>query len=117
MKKSLQSIQDFYEKQGYKGAQLRRMIENDKEWREIVKDRNRKLSKRVSLTKSEKTKYVMSTDEDYEILDKIKQLEKLMLKKEDRYFIKFLRTQLEHDWRKPILAELNKLLRKYKNNL
>ena len=55
----------------------------------------------------------MPTNEDYEILSKIKQLEKLKLTKQDKYLIKFVKTQLEHDWRKPILKTLSKVLKKY----
>ena len=55
----------------------------------------------------------MSTDADFEILSKIKQLEKLNLAKEERFIVGFIRTQLKHDWRKPILKELNNILRKY----
>lgn len=62
----------------------------------------------------EKKKYVLKTDQDYEILDKIHQLEKQKLSAEDRELIKFIRTQLEDDWRTPIIKLLDKLLKKYK---
>lgn len=67
------------------------------------------------ITPAEKKKYVLSTDADFEILAKCKQLEKLKLTKEDRYFVEFLKTQLEDDWRKPLLKTLNRLLKKYKS--
>jgi len=65
------------------------------------------------LTKQEKRKYVLADKQDYEILAKIHQLEKLSLSTEDKEFINFIRTQLEKDWRTPILEILNKLLKKY----
>ena len=69
--------------------------------------------KKIPLTKTEQKKYVMSTDEDYEILGKIKQLEKMKLEKEEEFLIAFIRTQLEHDWRRPLVQTLNKILQKY----
>ena len=60
-----------------------------------------------------KKKYVLSTDIDYQILEKIKLLEKKNLKKEDAVFVKFIRSQLEREWRKPLLKMLDRLLSKY----
>lgn len=112
-KKSLQTVQDFYENQGYKGDALRRILLKDKDYQKILNERKKKLTKKISLTKTEAKKYVMSTDEDYEILLKVKQLEKLNLNKEDKFIIRFVRTQLERDWRKWLIKELNRILRKY----
>ncbi len=72
--------------------------------------------KEISLTKTEKKRYVMSTARDYEILSKVKQLEELNLNKEEKYLIKLIRSQLEHDWRKSLIKELDKLLLKYNKN-
>ena len=113
MKKSLQEIEDFYKNQGYVGDTLRKVLEKDKEWQRLVKERKQKLNKKFPLTNLEKKKYVMSTDGDYEILSKIKQLERLKLTKEEKFLVKFIRTQLEHDWRKPLIQTLDKILRKY----
>src|SRR3989338_8289395 len=110
MKKSLQRIEDFYVKQGYKGNELRKILSKDKEYQKLLKERKQKLTKKISLTKTEKKKYVMSVDKDYEILLKVKQLEKLTLTKEEKFLIKFIRTQLEHDWRKWLIKELDKIL-------
>ena len=112
-RKSLQEIQDHYENLGYKGDKLRKVLKKDKEWLAIVKERDKKLTNKFSLTKLETEKYVLSTDEDYEILAKIKKLEKLELTKEDEIFLRFLKTQLEHDWRKPLIKELNRILKEY----
>ncbi len=68
--------------------------------------------KKFKLTPSEKKKYVLPTDTDYEILDKCKKLEKMKLTKEERFLVKLIKTQLEADWRKPLLKVLNKLLKK-----
>lgn len=67
----------------------------------------------MKLTKTEQRKYVMSTNEDYEILKKIKQLEKLKLTKEEKMLIWLIKTQLESKWRRYLLQTLNKLLKKY----
>ena len=69
------------------------------------------------LTKTEKQKYVLSTDKDYEILDKVKRLEKLNLSKEKKLLIKLIKSQLEKNWRKGLIKELNRLLRKYRKIL
>ncbi|MBC8501133.1 MAG: hypothetical protein ISS25_03995 [Nanoarchaeota archaeon] len=113
-KKSLQQIQDYYETLGYKGDKLRKVLDKDKEYQKIIKERKQKLTKHFKITKKEKKKYVLSTDEDFEILAKCKQLEKLKLTKDDKSLVEFLKTQLEDDWRKPLLKKLNNLLRKYK---
>ena len=72
-----------------------------------------KLKKSFSLTKTEQRKYVMSTNEDYEILQKVKKLEKLKLTKEEKILVWLIKTQLEPKWRKYLLQTLNKLLKKY----
>jgi len=54
----------------------------------------------------------MADKRDYEILSKIKELEKKKLEKEDKEIIKLIKTQLERDWRKPLLVKLDKLLKK-----
>ena len=113
MKKSLQEIQDFYENLGYSGDKLRKILLKDKDYTQILKEREQKLTKKIKIKKLEKRKYVMSTDVDYEILEKIKFLERRNLKKEDAVFVKFMRSQLERDWRKPLLKMLDKLLKKY----
>ena len=73
-----------------------------------------KLTKQFKLTPIEKRKYVLSTDDDFEILAKCKQLERLRLTREEKFLIKLIKTQLEDDWRKPLLRILNRLLEKYK---
>lgn len=67
----------------------------------------------VAITKKEKKKYVLSTKADYEILDKIKKLEKLKLNRNEKEMVKFLRTQLEKNWRKSVLNLLNLLLKRH----
>ncbi|MBI3032933.1 hypothetical protein HYY69_05640 [Candidatus Woesearchaeota archaeon] len=69
---------------------------------------------KISLTLTEKKKYVMSVDQDYEILSKVKQLEKLKLTKDEKFLIKLIRTQLERHWRKWLIKELDKILLKRK---
>ena len=66
------------------------------------------------ITPSEKKRYVLSQDKEIKILLKCKQLEKLKLTKQDKYLVKLIKTQLEDDWRKPLLKEVNKLVRRYK---
>ncbi len=85
----------------------------NKEWVRLYKKRQQKLTKRFPLTKTEQRKYVMSTNEDYEILKKVKQLEKLKLTKEEKSLIWLIKTQLDFDWRKYLIRTLNQLIRKH----
>lgn len=71
-----------------------------------------KPTKSFPLTRAEQRKYVMPTSEDYEILKKVKQLEKLRLTKEEKNVVWLIKTQLEQKWRKYLLLALNKLLKK-----
>jgi len=102
-KKSLQRIEDFYTSLGYKGSRLRKILLKDKDYLKLLKERKQKLTKKISVTKAEKKKYVLSTDGDYEILGEVKQLENMKLTKEEKFLVKFIKTQLEHNWRKPLI--------------
>lgn len=114
-RKSLQEIEDFYISHDYVGEKLRRILLKDKDYLKLLKERKQQLTKRTTLTKTEKRKYVMSTDKDYEILSKVKQLEKLNLDKEEKFLVRFILTQLEQDWRKGLIKELDKILLKHQN--
>ena len=65
------------------------------------------------LTESEKKKYLLPTERDVEILIKCKELEKMNLAKTDKELLELIKTQLEKDWRKPLLEKLDQLLKKY----
>lgn len=65
------------------------------------------------LTKTEKKKYVLSIDKDYEILFKIKQLEKMDLNKQEKSMVTLIKSQLEQNWRTGLMKELDKIVRKY----
>ena len=114
MKKSFQQIQDHYIRKGLKGSKLRKALEVDKEYQEILSKGKKKLTKKFKIISKDKERYVLSTDQDYEILGKIKQLEKQKLSNEDKKLVKFIRTQLKNDWRTPIMKLLDSILRKYK---
>ena len=62
----------------------------------------------------DKKKYILADKEDFLILEKIYKLEQKKLSPEDKKLVKFLRTQLEEDWRTPLINFLDKLLKKYK---
>ena len=112
-KKSLQKIEDDYIKNGYRGSQLKLILGKDKQWQRLLRERKAKIHSNIVLTPGERKKYVMSTEEDYKILSVIKELEKSGLNKQDYIIIKLIRTQLEHDWRKPIFKRLTQLKKKY----
>ena len=114
MKKSLQQIEDYYIRKGLKDSKLRKALEFDEEYQEILAQRKMKLAKRFGIISKEEKDYVLSTNQDYEILGKVKQLEKQKLSVVDRRLIKFIRTQLRQDWRTPIIELLNDLSERYK---
>lgn len=113
VKNSLQEIEDFYKNQGYRGDRLRKILTKDKEWFKLYKKSQQKLTKSFPLTKTEQRKYLMSTNEDYEILKKVKQLEKLKLTKDEKSLIWLIKTQLEFDWRKYLIQTLNQLVKNH----
>jgi hypothetical protein len=113
-KESLQQIEKFYIERGYAGERLRAALAKDKEYNKILAKRKQKLTTQLKVTAAEKRKYVLSIDEDFEILAKCKKLEKRKISGEDRQAVKFIKTQLEHDWRQSLSKALDKLLKKYK---
>ena len=68
---------------------------------------------KFEVEEEEKRKYVLAKDEDFIILRKCKQLENLDLNKEDKELVEFIKTQLEDDWRTPLIKKLNELLKEY----
>lgn len=110
----IQKIEDFYTNLGYSGNKLRKVLAKDKGYQKLLKERKQKLTKQFKITPTERKRYVLLTNTDFEILDRCKQLEKLRLSKEDRFLVRLIKTQLEDDWRKPLLKTLNRLLKKYK---
>ena len=107
-------IEDFYITQGFSGESLRKKLLKDEGYQKLLMERKQKLGKRASLTKAEEKKYVMSVDEDYAILEKIKILEKMKLGKEEKFLVHLIKAQLEHDWRKSLIKVLDKLLSKHR---
>jgi hypothetical protein len=67
----------------------------------------------IKITSNDKKKYALKTKKDIEILSKIQRLELKKLSKESKKIINFIKSQLEHDWRKPLIRELNKIRKKY----
>lgn len=67
------------------------------------------------ISAADKRKYVLPKKRDFEILLKCKVLKKRKLSKQDAASVKLIKTQLENDWRTPLLKELNRILLKYKD--
>jgi hypothetical protein len=59
-------------------------------------------------------RYLITEKRDIIILNKIKQLERKKLEGQDKEKLKFIKTQMEADWRKYLINCLDKLLKKYK---
>ena len=115
-KRSLQKIEDFYKNKGYSGSELKKILKKDREWVALVKLRKQNISKTFRLTKHEQNKYVMSTNEDYEILQKVKELEKMKLTKEEKEIVSLIKSQLIYDWRGPLLIKLKKIMQRHQHN-
>jgi len=68
----------------------------------------------MKITSYEKRKYLLKEKNDLVMLSKIKKLEKYQLNEKDKEIIKLIRTQLEKEWRIPLIRYLNKLSNRYK---
>lgn len=75
------------------------------------------LNQKSKINKVDRTKYKLPTKKDRDILDIIYTLERLNISSSDLMVVKLIRTQLEDDWRTPLLNCLSGLLKKYKNPL
>ena len=58
------------------------------------------------ITTKEKKKYLLPEKEDIQILNLVHELEKLRLSRIEEFLLLWTRTQLEKDWRKPLLQIL-----------
>lgn len=116
-RKSLQQIEDHYLQRGYTRHILRKVLEKDKEYQKLLKERKRTLTEKFRVSGKEKRMYVLSTDTDFRILSQCKRLERLRLSNEDRNTIKLTKSQLQDDWRSSLIAALKKLARKYRKPL
>ena len=114
MKRSLQEIEDYYVNKGLKGQKLKEALENDKDYLLILGKRKKQLKSNFRVREKDEKEYVLSTNSDYEILEKIYQLEKEKLSEKDKKLARLIRAQLRPDWRTPLLRELNQLLKRYK---
>jgi hypothetical protein len=74
-----------------------------------------KIEEKFKIRRADSRKYVLSDQKNLLILQKVYQLEEPKLSKEDKNLIFFIRTQLKRDWQTPVIAFLNKMLKKYKN--
>lgn len=113
MKQSLQRIEDHYLELGYRGDKLRNALKSDKEYQKILNEKKAKLTKKFAVTAKDQKKYVLATDDDYVILGKCKELEKLKLSKKDKELVKLIKSQLEDEWRKPLIIKLDEILKRY----
>lgn len=114
---SLQALQDQYEQQGLRGEELRRILTQDAEYQRLLTEKHAKIARQSAVTPEEQQRYVFATDRDYEILAKCRALEAKRLSEADAHIVQLIRTQLETDWRTPLLAELDRLLERYGSNL
>src|SRR3989344_3452686 len=98
MKKSLDTIAEFYIQKGYTGQKLRKILEKDQGYQKLIRDKLKKLSKETKINKKEKAEYVLSIDKDFEILKKCKILLEKRLNNADKELVILIKTQLKDDW-------------------
>ena len=110
---SLQAIEDYYYRKGLQGDKLRKATQNDREYVKILKKCWARLTKQFPVQPRDRKRDILSTDQDFKILAAIYTLEQKKLSEADTMFVRFIRTQLEHHWRTPILKFLNRLLKTY----
>ncbi|MDD5032315.1 MAG: hypothetical protein PHR36_04740 [Patescibacteria group bacterium] len=110
---SVQAIEDFYLNLGYRGDNLRKALLKDKEYQGLLRGKKATLTTQTKVSLADKKKYVLATDADFEIVDKCRRLEILKPADDDRLLINLIKSQLEVEWRPPLIEALNKLLRKY----
>lgn len=113
MAKSLQQIEDYYLTQGLKGDELRKALENDAEFQELLKERKAAVRNKFGITEEEEKEYLLPNEEDYEILSTVKSLESKNLSEHDREIVELIKTQLRAEWRKPLMERLKQLKQKY----
>lgn len=114
MVKSLQQIEDHYQRQGLSGDSLRKALNEDLEYQSLLQQRKSVIKNKFGITSEEEKLYLLPNKEDYEILSMIKTLKIKNLTKEDKRVIQLIESQLKDDWRKPLIAQLRRLLIKYK---
>lgn len=112
-RRSLQEIEDFYIQQGLQGESLWEALDKDEEFHELLKQKKQQIREKHNITSEEEQKYLLPTENDYEILAKIKALETYPLTKEDKTIVGLIKSQLQEEWRKPLLSELNNLIKTY----
>ncbi|MBI4020179.1 MAG: hypothetical protein HY367_02505 [Candidatus Aenigmarchaeota archaeon] len=115
MKKSLRQIEDRYVRKGFSGARLRRALEKDKEYANLLSRKRSRIPRKAKVSKADRKRYVLSTSKDHGILRMVCELENYELSDFDRDMIDLIRTQLEHDWRTPLMKLLQRLHKKYKS--
>lgn len=113
MKKSLQEIEDYYINRGLSGEKLRLALKDDKEYQKLLADKKSKISKKYGISKEEQEKYVLATEQDYEILSRCNKLLGRDISQSDRELVGFIKSQLLDEWRKSIFEILVKIERKY----
>jgi ATP phosphoribosyltransferase regulatory subunit HisZ len=67
----------------------------------------------LKIKAKDKKRYPLKEAGDYKILEKIYELEKCKLSLGDKKILNLVRTQLENDWRKPLLKFLDSLAKRY----
>lgn len=104
---------DHYLELGYNGDKLRDALKSDRKYQKILNEKKAKLTKKFAIATADQKKYVLATDDSYIILGKCKKLEKLKLSNDDKNLVKLIKSQLEDEWRKPLIKKLNEILKQY----
>ncbi|MEI6144387.1 MAG: hypothetical protein WCP91_02220 [Candidatus Berkelbacteria bacterium] len=114
MKKSLQKIEDFYYQKGLRADDLRQALTDDQDYQKLLAERKASLQVNFNIPAEDEGKFVLSTDNDYEILSTCYELEKKNLSTGDEELVGFIKSQLELDWRNNLTDKIQSLKHKYK---
>lgn len=112
MSTTAQIYEKYYQK-GLRGNKLRQTLKRNKAYSAAMeKARKEAVEKGFMVSRADLEKYPLVKLFDFEILYKCRQAQKKKLSKEDKRMVKMILSQLEYDWRKPLLKEINRILKK-----
>ena len=114
MKKTLQSIEDYYLSQGFKREKLRKILEDDKEFQALLKNKKAEVKNKYGISDVEEKEYLLPNEEDYQVLAMTKKLKTKKLSTADGEVVDLIVSQLKADWREYLFSKLNRLLKKYR---
>lgn len=116
MKKSMQEIEDSYINRGLTGEKLRQALESDTEYQALLADKKSRITNEFGISDEDKNRYVLATQQDFEILSRCQELESQRISDSDREMVELIKSQLLDEWRQPIFEKLSEIEKNYKKS-